>query len=137
MNAGIAAYRSKRGESQLRAMHLMTLLFAREANVEPDLREWPQLARELLFGPLSAISFRLSRPDRLLDAGERISTEARALGTVGTFADIFPLVHSVQPVPSEPVIQVASWVRRAYVQAAIPVSTQNNELSLFRRLKGM
>ncbi|HYY29032.1 MAG TPA: NAD(P)-binding domain-containing protein [Chthoniobacterales bacterium] len=84
MNAGIAAYRSKRGESQLQAMHLMALLFAREANVEPDLREWPQLARALLFGPLSAISFRLSGPDRLLDAGDRIATEARALGTVVT-----------------------------------------------------
>jgi dimethylaniline monooxygenase (N-oxide forming) len=84
MNAGVAEYRSKRGESQLQAMHLMALLFAREANVEPDLREWPQLAGTLLFGPLSAISFRLSGPDRLLDAGERIATEARALGTVRT-----------------------------------------------------
>ena len=82
MNAGIAAYRSKRGESQLQVLHLMALLFAREANVEPDLTAWPQLARALLFGPLSAISFRLSGPDRLLDASERIATEAKALGTV-------------------------------------------------------
>ncbi|MBV8377508.1 MAG: NAD(P)-binding domain-containing protein [Verrucomicrobia bacterium] len=82
MNAGIAAYRSKRGESQLQAMHLMALLFAREANVEPDLREWPQLARALLFGPLSAISFRLSGPDHLRDAAERVATESRVLGTV-------------------------------------------------------
>ena len=82
MNAGIAAYRSTRGESQLQAMHLMALLFAREANVEPDLTAWPQLGRALLFGPLSAISFRLSGPDCLQDAGERIPTEARALGTV-------------------------------------------------------
>jgi Flavin-binding monooxygenase-like len=42
MNAGIAAYRSTRGESQLQAMHLMALLFAREAIVEPDLTAWPQ-----------------------------------------------------------------------------------------------
>jgi dimethylaniline monooxygenase (N-oxide forming) len=82
MYAGIAAYRSTRGESQLQAMHLMTLLFAREANVEPDLTAWPQLAKALLFGPLSAISFRLSGPDRLRDAEERIATEARAIGTV-------------------------------------------------------
>lgn len=82
MNAGITAYRYARGESQLQAMHLMTLLFAREAGVEPDLKAWPQLARALLFGPLSAISFRLSGPDRLPGAGERIATEARALGTV-------------------------------------------------------
>ena len=84
MNAGIAAYRATRGKSQLQAMHLMALLFAREAKVEPDLREWPQLARALLFGPLSTVSFRLSGPDRLLDAGERVATEARVLGTVGT-----------------------------------------------------
>jgi dimethylaniline monooxygenase (N-oxide forming) len=82
MNAGIAAYRSMRGESQLQAMHLMALLFSREANVEPDLTAWPHLARALLFGPLSAISFRLSGPDRLQNAGERIATEAQALGTV-------------------------------------------------------
>jgi len=42
MNAGIAVYRSTLGESQLQAMHLMPLLFAREANVEPDLAAWPQ-----------------------------------------------------------------------------------------------
>jgi dimethylaniline monooxygenase (N-oxide forming) len=82
MRAEIAAYQSTRGRSQLQAMHLMALLFAREANVEPDLRAWSQLARALLFGPLSAISFRVSGPDRLQDAGERIATEAKALGTV-------------------------------------------------------
>jgi dimethylaniline monooxygenase (N-oxide forming) len=82
MNAGIAAYRYVRGESQLQAMHLMARLFAREANVEPDLKAWPQLARALLFGPLSAISFRLSGPDCLLDAEARIAAEARAVGTV-------------------------------------------------------
>jgi hypothetical protein len=82
MNAGIAADRYARGESQLQSMHLMALLFAREANVEPDLKAWPQLARALLFGPLSAISFRLSGPDRLLDAEARIAAEARAIGTV-------------------------------------------------------
>ena len=53
-----------------------------QANVEPDLKAWPQLARALLFGPLSAIPFRLSGPDCLPNAGERIAAEARALGTV-------------------------------------------------------
>jgi dimethylaniline monooxygenase (N-oxide forming) len=57
-------------------------LFAREANVEPDLRQWPQFARALLFGPLSAISFRLSGADCLANAGERIVAEAQALGTI-------------------------------------------------------
>ena len=82
MNAGIATYRYARGESQLHAMHLMALLFAREAGAEPDLKAWPQLARALLFGPLSAISFRLSGPDHLHDIEARIAAEARALGTV-------------------------------------------------------
>jgi dimethylaniline monooxygenase (N-oxide forming) len=82
MNAGIAMYREARGKSQLQAMHLLALLFAREANVEPDLKQWPQFARALLFGPLSAISFRLSGPDCLPNAGERITAEAQALGTI-------------------------------------------------------
>ena len=59
----------------------MALLFAREAGVEPDLKAWPQLAPTLLFGPLSAISFRLSGPDHLPDIEAWIAAEARALGT--------------------------------------------------------
>ncbi|HYZ71623.1 MAG TPA: NAD(P)-binding domain-containing protein [Chthoniobacterales bacterium] len=82
MQDGIARYREARGKSQLQAMHLLALLFAREANVEPDLKQWPQFARALLFGPLSAISFRLSGPDCLSNAGERITAEAHALGTI-------------------------------------------------------
>jgi len=81
MYAAIAAYREGRGGSQLQAMHRMALLFAREAGVEPDLKAWPQLAPTLLFGPLSAISFRLSGPDRLPDIEARIAAEARALCT--------------------------------------------------------
>jgi len=81
MNAAIAAYRDARGESQLQAMHRMALLFAHEAGVEPDLKAWPQLAPALLFGPLSAISFRLSGPDHLDDIEARVAAEARAVGT--------------------------------------------------------
>ena len=81
INAAIAAYRDARGDSQLQAMHRMALLFAREAGVEPDLIAWPQLARALLFGPLSAISFRLSGPDLLHDIEARIAAEAQASGT--------------------------------------------------------
>ena len=82
MNTGITDYRSKRRGSQVQAMHLMTLLFAREAGVEPDLGERPDLARALLFGPLSAASFRLSGPDKLVDTEIRIAKEAQAVGTV-------------------------------------------------------
>jgi dimethylaniline monooxygenase (N-oxide forming) len=63
-------------------MHTMALLFSREANVEPDFTALPQLPRALLFGPLSAISFRLSGPDRLKDEGERVAAEAREAGVV-------------------------------------------------------
>jgi dimethylaniline monooxygenase (N-oxide forming) len=58
----------------------MALLFAREAGAEPDLRRWPRLARALLFGPLSTISFRLSGPDHLHEIEARIAAEARAVG---------------------------------------------------------
>jgi dimethylaniline monooxygenase (N-oxide forming) len=105
MNAGIAMYREARGKSQLQAMHLLAVLFAREANVEPDLKEWPQLARALLFGPLSAISFRLSGPDCLPDAGERITAEARVVGTIvsSTFSsEEVAQLHALAAVRKDP-----------------------------------
>jgi len=82
MCAGITAYRSQRGGAQLQPMHTMALLFAREAGVEPDLSQRPELARALIFGPLTAVSFRLSGPDTLPDAAARIAAEARTLRTV-------------------------------------------------------
>jgi dimethylaniline monooxygenase (N-oxide forming) len=82
MCAGITANRSQRGGSQLPSMHTMALLFAREAGVEPDLSERPELARALLFGPLTSVSFRLSGPDTLANVAARITAEARALRTV-------------------------------------------------------
>ena len=72
MAAGVAAYRARRGGPQEQMGHAMSLLLAREAGVEPDLSRWPELARALLFGPLSAVSFRLSGPDSLPEAAERI-----------------------------------------------------------------
>jgi hypothetical protein len=81
MDAAIAAFRDARGKSPLQAMHRMALLFAREAGVEPDLKAWPRLAPTLLFGPLSAISFRLSGPDHLPDIEARIAADALAVGT--------------------------------------------------------
>jgi dimethylaniline monooxygenase (N-oxide forming) len=82
MREGIAAYRAGRGGSQLESGHRLALMFAREAGVEPDLRQWPELARALLFGPLTAVSFRLSGPDCLSEAPARIMADARALGTI-------------------------------------------------------
>ena len=82
MWAGIAAYRSKRGGPQLQSMHTISLMFAREAHVEPDLSEQLALARALLFGPLTSVSFRLSGPGSLTDVAAQITEEARAIGTV-------------------------------------------------------
>jgi hypothetical protein len=58
------------------------LLFARRAGVEPDLAAWPGLARALLFGPLTPVSFRLSGPDALDGAAWDVMTEAARLGAV-------------------------------------------------------
>lgn len=55
-----------------------------EAGVEPELHRWPALARTLLFGPLSPISFRLSGPDSLPEAPRRVEEDARAFGAVPT-----------------------------------------------------
>jgi dimethylaniline monooxygenase (N-oxide forming) len=82
MWAGIATYRSKRGGPQLQSMHTISLMFAREAHVEPDLSQQLTLARALLFGPLTSVSFRLSGPGSLPDVAAQITAEARAIGTV-------------------------------------------------------
>ena len=80
----VAAARATRGSAQLQAMHAVAIGFARLAGVEPDLRAWPQLARALLFGPLSADSFRLCGPDALEDAPARILADAALHGTAAT-----------------------------------------------------
>jgi hypothetical protein len=57
-------------------------MFARAAGVEPDLTRWPQLARALLFGPLTAVSFRLDGPHSLPDAADRVAGEGLKSGAV-------------------------------------------------------
>lgn len=82
MEMGLAAYQSRRGQPQEMPMHQMALLFARAAGVEPELHQWSNHLRALLFGPLSATSFRLSGPDSLPDAAQRFAEEAIAFGAV-------------------------------------------------------
>ena len=82
MAAGLASYRARRGKPQALPMHARALLFARSVGVEPDLTRWPDLARALLFGPMTGASFRLSGPDSLPDAPERFTADARAFGAV-------------------------------------------------------
>ena len=66
----------------------MALLFAQSAAVEPELHRWPELPRELMFGPLTPTSFRMSGRDSLPDAPKRFATESQAFGCVksGEFA---------------------------------------------------
>jgi hypothetical protein len=63
-------------------MHVLALLFARNAGVEPDLGRWPDLERALLFGPLSPVSFRLQGTDSLEDAPELTAVAAGSFGAI-------------------------------------------------------
>jgi cation diffusion facilitator CzcD-associated flavoprotein CzcO len=82
MQAGIAATRAARGHPQSHPMNAMAVLFARLAGVEPQPADWPDLERGLLFGPLSAVSFRLTGPDALPDAPKRTRAAAAAFGRI-------------------------------------------------------
>jgi dimethylaniline monooxygenase (N-oxide forming) len=53
-------------------MPSLTMLFAREAGVVPDLELWPELGDALLHGPLTPISFRLDCRDSLIDASSLV-----------------------------------------------------------------
>jgi cation diffusion facilitator CzcD-associated flavoprotein CzcO len=66
------------------SMHQRCIAFARDAGVEPDLDQWPELKRALLFGPLSPVSFRLSGPDALPDAPQRFAGEAAEFGLIAS-----------------------------------------------------
>ncbi len=90
LQAGVEAYRASFGGPPLRSMHAVALQFARLAGVEPDVAAWPALARALLFGPLSATSFRLSGPDSLPDAPEQILKDAVLHGTAPTSGVLAP-----------------------------------------------
>ena len=63
-------------------MNVVALEFARAAGVEPELRNWPQLRRALLFGPLAPSCFRLEGPDALPDAPDRFARDAAAFGAI-------------------------------------------------------
>jgi hypothetical protein len=82
VEAGVAAYRARRGTSQLVFMDTMATLFARAAGVEPELERWPDLARPLMFGPLTPMSFRMSGRDSLPDAPQLFAAEVQAFGCV-------------------------------------------------------
>ena len=80
----VAAYRARRGTVQKQKVHVLARRFARLAGVEPEAREWPELARALLFGPLAPSSFRLSGPESLPDAAERLARDAAEFGVIAS-----------------------------------------------------
>ena len=80
LEAGVAAYRARRGTPQIVFTDTMATLFARAAGVEPELERWPDLARPLMFGPLTPMSFRMSGRDSLPDAPQRFAAEVQAFG---------------------------------------------------------
>ncbi|MEO7271017.1 MAG: dimethylaniline monooxygenase, partial [Vicinamibacterales bacterium] len=82
MRAGIKAVRARRTLPQLVPMHTTARTFAVAAGVEPDLAAWPDLARALLFGPLTPSSYRLTGPDALADAPARVARDAAAFGAI-------------------------------------------------------
>jgi dimethylaniline monooxygenase (N-oxide forming) len=82
MRAGVQAYRARRGRPQKTRMSVAALQFARAAGVEPRLERWPHLAAALLFGPLTAVSFRLDGHDASADAPRRVAEEAQAFGCI-------------------------------------------------------
>jgi len=84
LRSAIGAYRARRGMPQKTRMNLAALTFARAAGVEPNVDDWPQLRRALLFGPLAPTCFRLQGPDALPDAASRFARDAAAFGAITT-----------------------------------------------------
>jgi len=84
LQAGVEAYRARRGGPQELPCHAAALLFARAAGVEPRLEQWPELGRGLMFGPLTPTSFRINGRDSLPDAPQRFADEIKAFGCMSS-----------------------------------------------------
>jgi dimethylaniline monooxygenase (N-oxide forming) len=82
MRKGVEAYRGRRHLAQVVPMHTTARIFSAEAGVEPNVSEWPELVRPLLFGPLAPVSYRLAGRDSLPDARERFLQDVAAFGVV-------------------------------------------------------
>ena len=105
---GLAAYRAARNGPLIQPMDRVALGFARLAGVEPDPATYPELARALLFGPLTAASFRLQGPDALPDAAEVIAREAAIHGTAETpafSAEEQALLRELAEASSDPAVR--------------------------------
>jgi dimethylaniline monooxygenase (N-oxide forming) len=87
--AGISESEAKQYIRQVQATpqpdamsNAVCVMFSRAIGTEPDLAEYPKLARALMFGPLSATSFRLTGPDAMENAAELYAQDASAFGAV-------------------------------------------------------
>jgi dimethylaniline monooxygenase (N-oxide forming) len=80
--AGVDAYRRGRGGPQSHLMHAAAIRFARLAGAEPQPARTPAIARALMFGPLTATSFRLEGQDPLPGAAEVVAKEAACFGAI-------------------------------------------------------
>jgi dimethylaniline monooxygenase (N-oxide forming) len=80
--AGIAAYREGRGRRQSQLMHTMAIRFARAAGVESRPAQTADIARAVMFGPLTATSFRLQGRDALPEAAAAVADEAARFGAI-------------------------------------------------------
>ncbi len=84
LQAGVEAYRVRRGGPQEIPCHAAALLFSRLAGAEPKLEQWPELGRGLMFGPLTPTSFRMNGRDSLPDAPRRFAEEIKAFGCMSS-----------------------------------------------------
>ena len=82
MLAGIARDKSMRAPDHTVLMHMLAIRFARLIGAEPVVRDHPEMERALMFGPLAAISFRISGPDRLGNAKEEFLQECARFGCI-------------------------------------------------------
>lgn len=80
--AGLAAHRKWRRHFHEVVFHDMALLFAEAAGVAPDLRKRPELAKALLYGPLSPVQFRMDGPGCRAGADQEFASEAARFGCI-------------------------------------------------------
>ena len=108
----LAEYRAARSGPLIQPMHATAMRFARLAGVDADASNWPGLARALLFGPLTAASFRLAGPDALPDAAEVIAREGAVHGTAdgpAFTAEEKALLRELAAASADP--KVKEWAR--------------------------
>lgn len=82
MLAGMARDKAMRTPDHVLLMHMAAIRFARLIGAEPMVRDHPELARHLMFGPLAPISFRISGPDKLEHAKQEFLRECARFGCI-------------------------------------------------------